>query len=417
MRQLLQISITSFKMAFIELKANKLRTFLSLLGITIGIFCIVAVTTVLNSLERNIRTNMATLGSDVIYLSKWPWTDEGGEYKWWQYMNRPVLKIKDLRALEKRAQTLQYATLLYDINNMTAKQGPYSIEGISGYAVTPGFEQMQNFDLQNGRYFMPQELDGGINMVVLGKEVKQELFPSGNPIGKSISLLGRKFTVIGTLKKAGDNVTGFNFDRCIILSYFVAAAVQDVNSPDAGITLMAKAKPGFRSDDLSAETEGILRALHKINPGDKNDFSINKLSQITEKLNSVFGAINVVGMIIAGFSLLVGGFGIANIMFVTVKERTKIIGLKKAIGAKQAAILIEFLMEAIALCIFGGIIGILFVFLLSLIMTYGLDFKVTLSIGNILLGVIVATVIGLIAGFIPAFIASRMDPVVAIRSN
>lgn len=417
MRQLLQISITSFKMAFIELKANKLRTFLSLLGITIGIFCIVAVSAVLDSLEKSIRTNVASLGSDVIYLSKWPWTDEGGEYKWWQYMNRPVLKVKDLKALEAKAQTLRYATLLYNRNNVTAKQNQYSVEGITCYATTPNFEKMQNFEIAKGRYFQPQELNGGNNMVVLGYNVERELFPGGNSIGKTVSLMGRNFTVIGSMKKCGDNIAGFEFDSGIIISYFAAAAIEDVNSPDAGITLMAKAKPGFGSEDLSTESEGILRAAHKIEPGAKNDFSINKLSQITDRLNKVFGMINIVGIIIAAFSLLVGGFGIANIMFVTVKERTKIIGLKKAIGAKQIAILIEFLMEAIALCLIGGCIGILFVAMLALIFTYGMDFKVSLSLQNIVYGISISTIIGIIAGFVPAYSASKLDPVVAIRSN
>lgn len=404
-------------MAFIELKANKLRTFLSLLGITIGIFCIVAVSAVLDSLEKSIRTNVASLGSDVIYLSKWPWTDEGGEYKWWQYMNRPVLKIKDLKALENKAQTLRYATLLFDKNNVTAKQNQYSVEGITCYAVTPNFEKMQNFEIGLGRYFQPQELNGGNNMVVLGYDVKRELFPAGNPIGKTVSFMGRNFTIIGTMKKCGDNIAGFNFDKGLIISYFAAAAIEDVNSPNAGITLMAKAKQGFNSDDLSTESEGILRAEHKIEPGTKNDFSINKLSQITEQLNQVFGTIKIVGWLIAGFSLLVGGFGIANIMFVTVKERTKVIGLKKAIGAKKAAILIEFLVEAISLCLIGGAIGILLVFLLGLLFTYGMDFKVSLSLENISWGILISTVIGMISGLIPAYIASRMNPVVAIRSN
>jgi putative ABC transport system permease protein len=417
MRQLIQISITSFKMAFQELKVNKLRTFLSLLGITIGIFCIVAVSTVLDSLEKNIKNNVASLGSDVIYISKWPWTDEGGEYKWWQYMNRPVLKTQDLYALNSKSQSLGYATLIAIENSVTAKQGPFEIEGIDCYAVTSNFEKMQNFEIAKGRYFNNQELDGGNNMVILGYNVNQRLFPTGNALGNRITFLGKNFIVIGVLKKSGDNVTGFDFDRGLIAPYAGFSAIADVSSKNANTTLMAKAKAGLSSDDLGSETEGILRALHKIEPGKKNDFSINKLSQITEQLNKVFDMINVVGIVIAAFSLLVGGFGIANIMFVTVKERTKIIGLKKAIGAKKKAILIEFLMEAIALCLFGGLIGIFFVFILALICTYGIKFEVSLSLSNVLYGISISTFIGVVAGFIPAYSASKLDPVVAIRSN
>ena len=418
MRQLIRIAATSFKMALQELRVNKLRTFLSLLGVTIGIFCIVAVSTVLDSLEKNIRTNVASLGNDVIYISKWPWTDEGGEYKWWEYWRRPVLKYRDLKAVEQQGQTVRYATLCYSEGNITAKQNQYELGGITGYAITDHFEKMQNFELAEGRYFNPAELTGGNNIVVLGHEVTQELFPGiQNPIGKSVTFLGKKFNVIGVLKKAGDNMAGFNFDRGLIFPYFAAAAVKDVTDLDAEITMMVKAKSGMSSDELSYETEGILRANRKIQPGAKNDFSINKLSQVTAQLDTLFSMIDIVGLIIAGFSLLVGSFGIANIMFVSVKERTKIIGLKKAIGAKPSAILTEFLIEAIALCLIGGLIGITIVLLLSLLLTYGMDFPVTLSPGNFMRGIIISTVVGVLSGYIPARSASRLDPVVAIRST
>lgn len=417
MRQLIRISVTSLKMALQELRVNKLRTFLSLLGVTIGIFCIVAVSTVLDSLEKNIRTNVASLGNDVIYISKWPWTDEGGEYKWWEYWRRPVLRYRDLKAVEQQAQTVRYATLCFS-ENLTAKQRQYELSGITGYAVTDHFEKMQNFELAEGRYFNSSELAGGNKAVVLGYDVARELFPGiQNPSGKTVSFLGRKFNVIGILKKAGDNMAGFNFDRGLIFPFMAAAAVKDVSSLDANITMMVKAKTGINSEEMGYETEGILRANRKVQPGVKNDFSINKLSQITERLDSLFMTIDFVGYIIAFFSLLVGGFGIANIMFVSVKERTKIIGLKKAIGAKRAAILTEFLIEATTLCLIGGMIGIAIVLLLSLVLTYGAGFPVTLSFKNFVTGMSVSTFVGILSGYIPARAASKLDPVVAIRST
>jgi putative ABC transport system permease protein len=283
MRQLIQIAFTSFKMAFQELKVNKLRTFLSLLGVTIGIFCIVAVSTVLDSLEKNIRTSVATLGNDVIYISKWPWSDEGGEYKWWEYWRRPVPKVSDLKAVEQQAQTVRYATLCYVENNITAKQNKNELSGISGYAVTTNFEKMQDFEIASGRYFSPSELNGGNNLVVLGYDVARELFPGiSNVVGKPITFFGRKYNVIGVLKKNGDNMAGFNFDRGLIFSYFSASSIKDVTSLEADNTLMVKAKDGL-GDDMGYETEGILRARHRIQPGAKNDFSVNKLSQITEQ--------------------------------------------------------------------------------------------------------------------------------------
>ncbi|PSK88021.1 ABC transporter permease [Taibaiella chishuiensis] len=418
MRQFVRIVTTSFKIAIQELRVNKLRTFLSLLGVTIGIFCIVAVFTVLDSLEKNIHNTVASLGDDVLYINKWPWMDEGGEYKWWEYRRRKVMTTKELKAIEHQSQTVRYATLCYSNGSITARQSQYEISGISGYAVTPYFEKMQNFEIGQGRYFNNAELNGGNNFVVLGYEVSQELFPGNmSPVGRPVSFWGKRFTVIGVLKKAGDNVTGFNFDRGLLLSYYTAAGILNVTDNDANMLLMVKAKPGIGADELSYETEGILRAVRRVQPGVKNDFSINKLSQITERLNTMFAMIDLVGLVIAFFSLLVGGFGIANIMFVSVKERTRIIGLKKAIGAKRREILTEFLIEAITLCLIGGLIGIILVMLMGLVLTGAMGFAVTLSAKNFMIGIGISTVVGILAGYIPARSASRLDPVVAIRST
>ncbi len=419
LRSFFRIILTSLKMAWQELRANKLRTFLSLLGVTIGIFCIVAVFTMLDSLEKNIRNNVATLGDDVLYINKWPWMDENGEYRWWDFLNRPVMTQEELSAVEQRAQSVRYATLCYTEGNVTAKQGQNEVSGIVAYCVTGFFEKMQNFEISEGRYFSAAELAGGNHFVVVGSEVYDELFPGGGTLpGKTITFMGQRFQVIGLLKKTGDNMAGFNFDRCVIIPYNAAAAlvnVSDKNGSDP--VLMVKAKSGVATDDMMYEVEGILRGQHRLAPGVKNDFAINRLSQITERLNLMFATIDIVGIIIAAFSLLVGGFGIANIMFVSVKERTKIIGLKKAIGAKRIAILSEFLIEAVTLCIIGGIIGIIMVLILGWILSGMLGFTVTLSIKNFLLGIGISTFVGVLSGFIPARSASRMDPVTAIRSN
>lgn len=418
MRQLLRIAETSFKVAFQELKVNRLRTFLSLLGVTIGIFCIVAVFTVLDSMEKNIRANVASLGDDVLYINKWPWMDEGGEYKWWEYWRRPVMTTLELKAVRQKSQTARYETLCLNARELTAKHGAYEVSGITGYAVTENFEKMQNFEIDRGRYFNGAELSGGNFKVVLGYEVYDELFPGeGDFTGKSVFFSGHSFLVIGILKKTGDNMAGFNFDRGMIFPYYAAAAIKNVTGLDANSLLMVKAKPGIPADELSSETEGILRAVRRVPPGEKNNFSINRLSQVTERLNKVFVMIDLVGIVIAFFSLLVGGFGIANIMFVSVKERTKMIGLKKAIGAKPSAILTEFLIEAVMLCLLGGLIGILIVVLLGFLLSHFMDFPVTLSLKNFLIGISISTIVGLLSGYIPARSAARLDPVVAIRST
>lgn len=416
MGQSLQIIITSVKVAFQELRVNKLRTLLSLLGVSIGIFCIVSVSTVLDSLEKNIKNSMAGLGDDVIYVSKWPWMDEGGEYKWWEFSKREVQTVRELGLIEQRSQTAQYTCLIYSRMLSLSRHG-FEASNITASFVTAHFEKMQDFELAEGRYFNGAELDGGGRRVVLGHEVAEALFPgAGNKIGEFVSMGGNKFQVIGILKKAGSNMAGFNFDRSVILPFVTAGGLYDVENKNADVLLMVKARPGIPVDALSDEIEGLLRAERRIGPGEKNDFSINRLSQVTERISSVFVMIDLVGLIIAFFSLLVGGFGIANIMFVSVRERTKIIGLKKAVGAKPGAILAEFLVEAVTLCILGGLTGIFVVLILSLILSRLVDFPVALSLQNFLTGVLISSAVGLLAGYIPARYAARLDPVAAIRA-
>ena len=410
---------TSIKQALGELKVHKLRTFLSLLGITIGIFCIIAVLTVVDSMENNIQKEMATLGSDVLYVTKQPWIPEETEYKWWDYIRRKPMTVRELDVINKNVHGVKYAALCY-ADGIKIKHGNEEAEGVISYAVTDNFDKLQNFEIEEGRYLSASELGAGAYVCVIGDEVKQNLFiGQTNPIGKTVSFEGRKFTVVGTMKRSGKNMAGFNFDNAVIYSYATARSLNNLTAVNWGVDplIMVKARDRVPLEELKLEIEGALRSVRKIKPGEKKDFAINQLSTIAAMVGSIFATIGLVGFVIAAFSLIVGGFGIANIMFVTVKERTKIIGLKKAIGARPKSILMEFLVEAITLCITGGFIGILVVFLLSLLMTYGFDFPVTLSFKNFFIGVGISGSVGVIAGYIPARSASRLDPVVAIRSN
>jgi len=415
--QTAQIIFRSISQALQELRVNKLRTFLSLLGITIGIFCIIAVLTVLDSMRNNIQTEVNTLGSDVLYIGRWPWMDEGGEYKWWEFLRRPNMTPRELEAVERNVPDVAFATL-YLQTNLGVKQRDQELSNVRGYAVVNNFDRIQNIEIEEGRYLSGAELDGSSNAVVLGNRVYSELFPGGiDAVGKSVSFMGRKYNVVGVMKKVGQNMAGFDFDNGVIYSYYAAASVIDVQSLNYEPVLMVKIAAGKSVEDVKYEVTGALRKERKIKPGEPDDFAINQLSQISERLDLVFGMINIIGAIIGGFSLLVGSFGIANIMFVTVKERTKIIGLKKAIGARPQSILLEFLIEAITLCIVGGLIGIIIVLLLSLLMNYGFDFPITLSAKNFFVGIGISALVGVLAGFIPAWSASKLDPVVAIRSN
>ncbi|MBW7912496.1 MAG: ABC transporter permease [Taibaiella sp.] len=418
MNHLGQIIYTSIVQAMHELRANKLRTFLSLLGITIGIFCIIAVFTVLDSMKNNIRNEISGLGSDVLYIGRWPWMDEGGEYKWWEFLRRPSMGPKELKAVQHDVKTIEYAALSYRDGGLTIKHFDQEISGITGYAVTTHFDKIQGVEIENGRYLSLSETEGGNNSVVLGYEVAETLFPSGtDPVGKKITFHGRGFNVVGVMRKSGQSISGFNFDRGIIYPYYTAAAMVDVTSFNNDPTLVIKTGTDVNVQDARLEVEGALRRIRRVPPGEKNNFAVNQLSQITERLNMMFSSINMIGGVIGAFSLIVGAFGIANIMFVTVKERTKMIGLKKAIGARSRSILLEFLVEAITLCITGGLIGIVFVLLLAVILTYAADFPVTLSLQNFFIGIGISATVGVLAGFIPARSASRLDPVAAIRSH
>lgn len=418
MNSIAQIIGTSITQAFLELRANKLRTFLSLLGITIGIFCIIGVLTVLDSMERNLRTSMAALGDDVLYINRQPWMPEQGEeYKWWEYLQRKPLSEMELRAIEQNASGVRYLAI-YDRSRVTVKYLDQEAEEITGFAVSQDFERIQNIEVESGRYFSTAELAGGNNVVLVGRELYKTLF-TGDAVDKTISFLGKKFTVVGVLKKSGQNMAGFNFDNAVVYPYNAAKALTNLSSMDWGNDpmIMVKARDGVNVEDMKYQVEGILRAVRRVKPGEKNNFSINQLSQVSKQMDMIFASVNAVGSIIGGFSLIVGAFGIANIMFVTVKERTKVIGLKKAIGARRGSILSEFLVEAITLCIMGGLIGIVIVLLLSLALTYGADFPVTLSFKNFFVGIGISAGVGILAGYIPARSAAQLDPVVAIRSN
>jgi putative ABC transport system permease protein len=418
MNNIAQIIGTSIIQAFRELRANKLRSFLSLLGITIGIFCIIAVLTALDSMKNNIQKEVSTLGSDVLYVGRWPWMDEGGEYKWWEYWRRPGVTPAQAKAVETLVPDVAFATICLPNSRMTVKHNDMEASSIQGYAVLSNFDRIQNIEIAKGRYLNAAELDGGSDVAVLGDEVYQTLFPGGaDPFDKTVNFLGRKFAVVGVMKKTGENMAGFDFDNAVIFPYYSAAAVLDLKSLNYDPMLMIKAASGKNIDEVKYEVEGVLRRMRKVRPGQANDFAINQLSQFSERLDIFFGMVNVIAWVIGGFSLIVGAFGIANIMFVTVKERTKVIGLKKALGARRASILWEFLLEAIVLCLVGGAVGILIVLLLSFALTYALNYQVALSLGNFFIGIFVSVIVGVLSGYIPARSASKLDPVVAIRSN
>jgi putative ABC transport system permease protein len=273
-----------------------------------------------------------------------------------------------------------------------------------------------NLEIEKGRYFTESEMNSGANIAILGNEIATKLFDQDNPVGKSIKVQGHKFLVVGVYTKQGTDMFGTSMDKRIHIPVVYAMNMVDVRDSDQGQTINVKAKPNADRDEFLAELEGIMRSIHRLKPMEENDFAINEVSVISSRFDAFFKVFNLAGWIIGGFSILVGGFGIANIMFVSVKERTKIIGIQKAIGAKKYFILLQFIFEAVVLSLVGGIIGLFLIFVGTLIFSYVADMIIALTMANIILGLTISGVIGILAGFIPALSASRLDPVEAMNA-
>jgi len=289
------------------------------------------------------------------------------------------------------------------------------MEGIGIWGVSHDFDQVLPFELSDGRYFSALESSAGKNVAIIGHNIAENLFPNMEPVGRRIKVMGRKIDVVGRITKEGEDMFGNSNDDIVILPVNYFKSLVDIRDMDA--TIIVKAKPLVSNDELRDELTGIMRSVRKLKPTADDNFAINETSVIIQGFEDLFNTIAIVGWIIGGFSLLVGGFGIANIMFVSVKERTGIIGIQKALGAKNYFILFQFLFEAIFLSVIGGVVGLLIVFILTLIVSSAVDFDLILTAANIWLGIGVSAAIGLISGFVPAFTASRLDPVDAMRST
>ncbi len=413
---ILRLIAESFIFAYTSLVVNKLRTFLSLLGITIGIFCIISVFTIIDSLERTIRDSMSKLGSNVIYVQKWPWAPPPGEteYPWWKYLNRPVPRLFETQEILRRSGLSQYAVFNYGFNR-TIKSGSNKAENVEILGASNGLIETWSLKIPNGRPLTEEEFNSGANFAMLGSEISEQLFPGVSPIGKFIKIQGFTIFIVGVFEKMGEDVFGTSMDKRVLIPAKFAARIVDPRL-EMGQSIIVKGKADVPAARLSEELEGIMRSIRRIKPSAENDFALNEVSLISGQLDSIFKVFNIAGWIIGGFAILVGGFGIANIMFVSVKERTKIIGLQKALGAKSKFIMLEFLFEASVLSLIGGAIGLLIIYGLTFIVSKTYDFNLVLTVGNIFTGLIISIVIGLIAGVVPARAAAHLDPVTAMNA-
>jgi putative ABC transport system permease protein len=407
----------SFSFAWNSLKVNKLRTLLSLLGITIGIFAIISVFTVIDSLERYIRESLNSLGSNMVYIQKWPWTPPEGEteYPWWKYMNRPVPDLSETDELMRRSRLAGDAVFFFGFSR-TVESGSDNMENVQVLATTHPLLDVWNLKISRGRYFTVQEMQSANPVCIIGSEIEQRLFRDTNPVGRYIKIMGHQFMILGVYEKTGQDMFGTSMDQRVHIPVTYSMNMLDVRNRDRGQAICVKSKPGVQDDEFVAELQAVMRSIRRLKPLDENNFALNQVNLISTRFDAFFKVFNMAGWIIGGFSILVGGFGIANIMFVSVKERTKIIGIQKSLGAKKIFILTEYIFEAVVLSLIGGTIGLMLIFAGTLVFSFVSGMSIVLTAGNIVTGLLISTVIGFMAGLLPARAAARLDPVVAMNS-
>ena len=406
----------SFNFAINALKNNLLRTFLSLLGVTIGIFSIIGVLAAVDSLKNEISGSLSSLDNSTTIVMRFNFgPTDIPRWKWQQF---PDVTYDEYQFLKRNLPDAKAVTFTQNVPAETIKYQDASSLGVSVQAVGSEYYDIEAINIEEGRFFNESEASSGSLVIVVGSEIAENLFGSIDPIGKQVRLYGRKFTVIGLLKKEGSSMFGPSKDSQVFVPVNVTRRIYGENNRNIFPQILIKPQADVDNAEFLAVLEQRLRNFRGIKPGEVSTFFVNQLKGFTDMIDNITGTLNMIGLVISGFSLLVGGFGIANIMFVSVKERTNLIGIQKSLGAKNKFILFQFLFEAIILAIIGGAAGLFFVWIATIIASnFTGDFDFILSFGNIILGTTVSALIGLISGIIPAISASRLDPVEAIRAG
>nr|WP_315143167.1 ABC transporter permease [uncultured Flavobacterium sp.] len=404
----------SFSFAMNALLANKLRTLLSLLGVTIGIFSIIAVLAAVDSLDRKISKDLSSLDKNTIYLMKFSFGPS--EIPQWKREQFPNVKYDEYIYMKGAMTDTEQMAYQIFTKRESIKHESKTVSDVNIVPVSQEFIDIQGLEFEKGRFYNESEANSGAAVIVLGDEIATSLFEGSDPIGKTVRLYGKRFNVIGVLKKKGSGIFDEDDTSAFIPVNFVRQLYGDNNDGLTNVIIL-KPEKGVDMEAYKGEIIQKLRAFRGLKAGEIDNFFINVFSGFTDFIDGIIGQMNVVGWIISGFSLLVGGFGIANIMFVSVKERTNLIGIQKSLGAKNRFILFQFLFEAIILSLIGGLIGLFFVWIIALVLTNALDFEFVLGFGNILLGTSLAAFIGLLSGILPAISAANLDPVEAIRTG
>ena len=402
-----------FNFAINSIFVNKLRTFLSLFGITIGIFSIISVFTAIDWMGKAVRDSISTLGDNVVYIEKFPWSFDRN-LAWWDIIKWPPVSKDDYEAILNRSTRASAAC--YSV--MQGKQIKYNknlANDIIVWATSPEFQSIRSSEIEKGRFFSPEESSGGKNVVILGAVLAERLFDKTDPLGRQITIDGMKTNVIGIFKKEGKGgISDSGMDEMALVPLNFGKTFINMRNKFLDALLMVKAREGVQVQELSDEVTMILRAARRLHPDETTNFSVNRASLLSQGFDSVFAGIRIGGWLIGGFAIIVGGFGIANIMFVSVRERTNIIGIQKALGAKRNFILLQFLVESVLLSVIGGLLGVILIFVGTLAVNYFFELNMYLTLANVLLAIIISGLIGVVAGYAPAYAAAKMNPVEAI---
>ncbi|GIV28277.1 MAG: ABC transporter permease [Bacteroidia bacterium] len=401
-----------------SLISNKLRSFLSLLGVSIGIFSVILVFTFIDGLERSIRDSVQSIGGNVIYIQKWPWAF-GEDYPWWKYLERPLPKFEEWAELKKILDEDKYS-VTYCVNVFSRSPIRYNKNTISEFRIigcTYEYASVRGLNLLCGRYFSNSEFNQGKNVIIIGHTIAKNLF--GSPelaVNQEIVYNGKKLRIIGVIQKEGKNIFNSSLDEIVLMPYLFTSKFLSVKSENANPFIAVKPLlENIDETELLSTLKFQMRKIRRLKPNEEDNFALNQSSLIEKNTEGLFTVLSLAGWIIGGFSILVAGFGIANIMFVSVKERVPIIGIQKALGATKVFILLQFLIESIILTILGGSIGLIITYITIYFIQPYIDLNIRLSADNILLAINISVLIGIISGFIPAYSASQLDPVESMR--
>ena len=412
----LRVLRESFNFAINALTTNKLRTFLSLLGVTIGIFSIIAVLAAVDSLKNEINDSISSLDNSTIIIMRFNFGPS--DVPRWKSEQFPDVSYEEYQYIKRNVPNTKAVSFTLNVPRTAIKYEENSISNVDVGAITHEYYDIESLQIAEGRFFNEAESNSGTPVIVLGDEIAKTLFSFSSPLGKKIRLYGRKFTVIGVLKKEGAGLFGESKDTTVLLPVNMARKIFGDNNKSTFPQIIVKPEKGIDNEGYIADLTQKIRMARGLKPDDINDFFINQLKGFKDVIDDITGTMNGIGWVISGFSLLVGGFGIANIMFVSVKERTNLIGIQKSLGAKNKFILFQFLFEAVILALIGGVIGLVLVYFVSLIASsIAGDFEFVLSVKNMIIGTGVSAAIGLISGILPAISASKLDPVEAIRTG